>query len=185
MHDCVLYTVFSKLVSLVNIVKGTQSCFFFSINSVDDSVAGTWYNELQSEISIDEYSEGPGRLRGYYQTAVGNVPSNQKYHLVGTYDTSGDASKGTIAFTVQWLHGPDGDNLNSTTAWSGQRIKLNESGEGAISTTWLLTTQEKVEDLWSATNIGTNVFTREKTHVQKNVTPLPIHCCHPKKIHPQ
>ena len=148
---------------------------------MDSSVAGTWYNELCSEIIIDELSEGPGRIRGCYKTAVGNVPSDQFYPLVGTYDLSGDDSKGTISFAVQWYNEPSGVNRNSTTAWSGQRIKLN--GEPTISTTWLLTTQKTSEDLWSATNIGTNVFTRKMP--EKCVTPLPIHCCHPKEIHKQ
>jgi hypothetical protein len=149
---------------------------------VTESLAGVWYNELCSEMRINSQTDKEGTLQGTYQTAVGNVPPDKIFPLVGTYDISGDESKGTVSFVVQWSQKPPGENTNSTTAWSGQRIKVDK--ESTISTTWLLTTQKSSDDLWSATNIGTNVFTRTQPP-QCAANPLPIHCCHPKKIHPK
>ena len=154
----------------------------FGIFIVDSSVAGTWYNELCSEIIIDELSEGPGRIRGCYKTAFGT------FRRINFTPWWGRTTYRETIQRVRFLLQCSGTmNLAASIgipprpAWSGQRIKLN--GEPTISTTWLLTTQKTSEDLWSATNIGTNVFTRKMP--EKCVTPLPIHCCHPKEIHKQ
>ena len=147
---------------------------------MDKSLTGVWYNELGSEMRINSYTNKEGTMYGTYQTAVGKVPPWKIFPLVGMYDISGDESKGTVSFVVQWSQNPHG--VNSTTAWSGQRIKVD--GEPTITTTWLLTNQESLKDLWSATNIGKNVFTRKKppncaAHF------LLIYCSNPKEIHPK
>ena len=131
-------------------------------------------------MTINSHTDKEGMLQGTYQTGGGNVSPDEKFSLVGMYDISGDESEETVSFVVQWSQ--NHHDVHATTAWSGQRIKVHD--ESTITTDWLLTTQKLSGNLWSATNIGTNVFTRTQPP-QRAANPLPIHCSHPKQIHPK
>ena len=144
--------------------------------AVDPSVAGVWYNKLGSRMVVSEKTDMEGQFTGTYHTKVG--VATKQYPVVGRYDIAGDATHGTMGFTVQWHNA----FLNSTsvTTWSGQR-QTDATGGECILTTWLLTSETKQADDWSSTKVGTNVFTRSE--VEPPAVPLHVHCCHPMDAH--
>ncbi|KAI6650297.1 Tamavidin 2 [Oopsacas minuta] len=107
-------------------------------------INGKYRNELGSIMKID--SKENGFLKGVYKSGVGTVYT---YPLTGSYDRDGQALGWVVSY----------QKANSTCAWSGQ-IFENSNGKVCIHTTWLLTSQTAVGDIWGSTNVGVDVFTR-------------------------
>lgn len=139
-------------------------------------MAGVWYNELGSTMVVSEKTDAEGQFTGSYHTIVG--VAEKEYPVVGRYDVGGDATHGTMGFTVQWHNAFL--NSKSVTTWSGQR-QTDAAGGEAILTTWLLTAETKSPDDWSSTRVGTNFFTRKE--VKPPAVPLHVHCSHPMDCH--
>jgi hypothetical protein len=116
------------------------------------SIAGTWYNELGSQMDI---VLSGANITGAYWTAVGNASG--RYDLVGQIDTTMPSPGGqAVGWTVVWNNASG--TSNSVTTWSGQY--QTEGGPDEIVAFWLLTTEEADADDWAATRVGKNVFTR-------------------------
>lgn len=123
--------------------------FFILSASACVRLAGDWINELGSVASFRTFGK-TGELSGTYTSAVGKASG--AYILFGTYDA--ESCEPTVSWSVTWKNGQQ--SSNSSSSWSG--VWLN----GSIYTTWLLTSHvDSVDDVWSATRIGTNVFSRQ------------------------
>jgi hypothetical protein len=102
---------------------------------------GTWVNQLNSTAVLAPGND-EGVIVGTYTNFVGQAVGT--FPLYGTYDPSSRV----LAWSVQWK------GYESATAWVGQ---LSQSGD-AISTTWLLVSQQTDGDVWQSTNVGSDVF---------------------------
>lgn len=111
----------------------------YLINTPTSPLVGTWQNELGSQMVIQ--SANGGLLTGQYTSKVGSGSTSPLY---GSYSDDNLV----LSFSVNW------STVNSTTAWAGQ---LREDGK--IHTTWLLVTQsDSLNDLWSSTRVGKDIF---------------------------
>ncbi|KAK6978181.1 Streptavidin [Favolaschia claudopus] len=122
-------------------------------------LSGTWYNELHSSMTLtaDKY----GNLTGTYTSSVGNAES--EYPLAGRFDPYAPDGKGvSLGWSVAWKNAKKGD-VKSSTAWGGLFFPDAEGGQ--IRTHWLLNVSAPENKLWMATNLGSDVFTREKSRV--------------------
>lgn len=123
---------------------------FLAAVSACARLAGDWTNELGSVASF-RTSAKSGELAGTYTSAVGKASG--AYALRGTYNTN--SCEPTLAWSVTWTNSHEASN--SSSSWSG--VLLNNT----IYATWLLTTHvDSAADVWTATRVGTNVFTRQK-----------------------
>ena len=117
------------------------------------SVAGNWYNELGSMMSL--HVDGLS-ITGTYQTGVGDAEGI--YQLTGSVDINGDPSgRGqAIGWVVVWvnLYG----NSHSVTTWSGQYQIID--GVDEIETLWLLTSETPSSSDWASTLVNKDTFTR-------------------------
>ena len=121
------------------------------------SIAGTWYNELGSVMTIQTNGKV---ITGSYQTAVGNATG--LYDLIGQTITAGDSSE-VLGWVVVWDN--QYGNSESVTTWSGQIQNVN--GIPTIVTTWLLTSETDPNDDWHSTIIGKDVFTNKQPTSQE------------------
>ena len=116
------------------------------------SIAGTWFNELGSEMELT--IDDKGSISGHYISKVGEAKG--QYILVGRYDLKPAADHGTaLGWSVSWLN--DQLDANSVTSWSGQYLAVDEE---RIVTLWLLATETLPADLWESTLVGQDIFTR-------------------------
>lgn len=122
--------------------------------SAGSPITGTWYNQLGSTMIITASPDGS--LTGTYESAVGNAEN--RYVLVGRYDTAGVAGSGTaLGWAVAWRN--EFRNAHSATTWSGQYF----GGDSPrITTKWLLTSGTTPADEWRSTLVGADFFTRTK-----------------------
>ena len=118
---------------------------------------GTWYNELNSEmtLSVSEDSSNGSIVTGTYQSKVGDAAGI--YTLTGITDEGTGDLTPNIGFAVSWVN-PIYGNSNSVTTWSGQVQEIN--GEEVITTFWLLTQETSPANSWTSTRIGQDTFTR-------------------------
>lgn len=116
-------------------------------------LAGKWYNELGSEMTVNVTSEGI--MQGEYKTAVETekgATKDLKGPLIGRM--SPDGKYRTFGFNVLWNEG------TSSSSFAGE-YKESDSGEPVLFTTWLLTSEtDTLLDHWMNTRIGQNCFTR-------------------------
>ncbi|MFC5475984.1 avidin/streptavidin family protein [Paraherbaspirillum soli] len=117
------------------------------------NISGVWYNELNSTMTIEQNGNV---LTGTYQTGVGTAQG--RYPLQGMINSSGDASQ-TTAWSVAWVN-PSG-NSHSTTAWCGQ-LQTNGNHQPVLIAMWLLTSETSPSQDWASTQIGQDVFTRQR-----------------------
>ena len=110
-------------------------------------LAGTWYNELGSTLTIQV--DGTGGLRGHYTSGAGSVAGNT-YPLVGTYDPNAQGHETVVGFVVDWTE------IHAVTVWSGQYHHADET----IRATWLMATETAAGDEWRSTFVGHDVFWR-------------------------
>ncbi|KJA14484.1 hypothetical protein HYPSUDRAFT_173356 [Hypholoma sublateritium FD-334 SS-4] len=123
---------------------------------MSNRLSGIWYNELGSTMILT--ADATGCLSGKYKSAVGNA--EDFYVLTGRYDTNAPSDKGvSLAWTVAYNNSLR--NAHSTAGWSGQFFD-DDDGEEKILTHWLLTTSSTSESVWKSTNVGTNIFTRNR-----------------------
>uniref|UniRef100_A0A8B9BXI5 Avidin n=1 Tax=Anser brachyrhynchus TaxID=132585 RepID=A0A8B9BXI5_9AVES len=116
---------------------------------------GLWRNELGSNMTLLAL-DMDGTFSGSYHTAVA---ATDKQILVsplqGVLQPPGTkGQQPTFGFTVQWQF------ADSTTVFVGQCF-VDRRGKETLETAWLL--REGVpsrRDVWKATSVGTNVFTR-------------------------
>jgi hypothetical protein len=116
------------------------------------SLAGTWFNELNSTMILDD--DGVGNLSGTYESRVG-VPLGP-CRLIGRYDTDTDAPGTALGFVVVWQ--TEAINANATTTWSGQYQVVD--GEEQIFTMWLLSVVNAEDTDWNSIEVGQDIFTR-------------------------
>jgi hypothetical protein len=124
------------------------------------SIAGTWYNELGSTLTI---AINGNTLTGNYMTAVGSA--NGTYALVGSFDAAGIPTQTgqTVGWTVLWSNASG--NSHSVTTWSGQYQIV--AGIEEINTLWLLTQALPAQADWAATLINKDVFTRYRPSTEQ------------------
>ena len=125
-------------------------------------IAGVWYNELGSSMNftVDE----TGLITGVYISAVGTAEDT--YPLAGRFDAVPPANTGvSIGWTVTFANNLL--NAHSTSTWSGQFFR---DGQDRILTHWLLSTSTSSANSWDSTNVGTDVFTRNKPTAQEIAT---------------
>lgn len=112
-------------------------------------LAGTWYNELGSEMKI---TVDGSLLTGTYRSGVG---AEGTYALTGASDTNPVANQGqSLGFVVAWQNAQH--NYNSTTSWSGRYLKTPT--HETLVMFWLLSREQPVQ--WEGTLIGEDTFTR-------------------------
>jgi hypothetical protein len=118
------------------------------------SIAGTWYNELGSVMTLSITSNGS--LSGTYCSAVGDAHAN--YPLVGLYDVAPTSGGQAVGWTVAWLN--QYGNSHSATSWTGQYQTDPKTNQEELYTFWLLVSEKSPTQDWSATNVGQDTFTR-------------------------
>src|SRR4051812_22002228 len=112
------------------------------------TIAGTWFNELGSQMDI---TLSGATITGTYWTAVGSASG--RYDLIGYIDTTLPSPGGqAVGWTVVWKNGTG--TSNSVTTWSGQY--QTDAGPEEIVTFWLLTSEQLSANDWGATQIGKN-----------------------------
>ncbi|XP_031553095.1 uncharacterized protein LOC116290228 [Actinia tenebrosa] len=119
-------------------------------------ITGTWYNELGSEVILNQYANGI--IVGEYRTAVERKKGSagESHSKVYGISTPGNPNS-TFAIMVVWRGGA------SVTGWVGQCHICGENKTEIIETTWLLRSKlEKCGDNWKSTMYGENSFTREE-----------------------
>ncbi len=113
-------------------------------------LTGTWLNELGSIAKLRASSGG--ELSGTYNSGVGQASGD--YELRGRFDQSCNSVATTLSFSVSWVN--QNTTSHSSSSWTG--VLINDT----IYTTWLLTNSVRsINDVWSATRVGTNVFSRK------------------------
>ncbi|MDH6126357.1 avidin/streptavidin family protein [Kitasatospora sp. GP82] len=117
------------------------------------SIAGDWYNEFGSHMHLT--AEPSGGISGTYTSGTGHAVG--RYVVTGRYHASGQTGQGAaVGWTVAW-HNQQSD-AGSVTSWTGQYFENEER----ILATWLLTRPATAADVWEATTVGQDVFTRER-----------------------
>ena len=111
----------------------------------------TWHNELGSVMTITEAHDN--QLRGFYESAVGNVNVREKYPLSGMYNNNGKNT--TLAWSVSW----NSERTKSSTAWCGQ---LRDNGQ-EIESSWLLRLGSESE--WNSTLTNKDRFVKIKKSI--------------------
>ena len=113
----------------------------------DCLAAGEWVNERGSAVTL---SCEDGRLKGVYQTNVGQPDKGQSFPLIGWAE--GD----NVSFTVNFK------GYGSITAWVGQIEVVNAQEQ--LKTLWHLTRNiedaAEADDMWKSVTAGASVFTR-------------------------
>ncbi|EHR51126.1 avidin family protein [Saccharomonospora marina XMU15] len=116
------------------------------------AIDGDWYNEFGSRMRLRPDAEGG--LSGEYVSAVGHVAGT--YRLIGRYAGSTEAGHGIVlGWTIAWHN--DRGSADSVTSWSGQYLAQDPE---RILTTWLLSRSAEPDEVWEATVVGQDVFTR-------------------------
>jgi hypothetical protein len=117
------------------------------------TIAGDWYNEYGSHMRLA--TDPSGGITGTYISAAGHASG--RYVLVGRYDTPAGADYSTaLGWTVAWRN--EDNNADSVTSWNGL---YQGDGEERILATWLLTRSATAPNVWEATAVGQDVFTRD------------------------
>jgi hypothetical protein len=128
------------------------------------SIAGTWWNELNSKMVLKRGRKDRRQVTGKYHTNVGNAQA-RVYQLVGRCDDFGGADQ-LLSWVVVWdppdppTNPTDPPNKPSITAWAGQYHVDRQTGIEFITTTWLLTSMTTAADDWSSTKVSMDVFFR-------------------------
>ncbi|MFJ1706676.1 avidin/streptavidin family protein [Kitasatospora sp. NPDC088346] len=116
------------------------------------TIAGDWYNELGSHMRL--VASPSADISGTYTSVTGHASG--QHPLVGRYDPPAKTGCGaTVGWTVVWQN-EQGDAA-CVTSWSGQYFEASER----ICASWLLTTSTSPNDMWEATTVGQDVFTRQ------------------------
>ncbi|MFB7667733.1 avidin/streptavidin family protein [Kitasatospora sp. NPDC056138] len=117
------------------------------------SIAGDWYNEFGSHMHLT--ADPSGGISGTYTSGAGHVAG--QYELTGRCHASGQSGHGAaVGWTVAWHNQQSAPD--SVTSWSGQYFEDRER----IFATWLLTRPSQAPDVWEATTVGQDVFTRDR-----------------------
>ncbi|GAA2269403.1 MULTISPECIES: avidin/streptavidin family protein [Kitasatospora] len=117
------------------------------------SITGDWYNEFGSHMHLT--ADPSGGISGTYTSGTGQVAG--QYEVTGRYQLSTQPGRGAaVGWTVAW-HNRQRDP-DSVTSWSGQYFEREER----IFATWLLTRPSGPADVWEATTVGQDVFTRQR-----------------------
>jgi hypothetical protein len=117
------------------------------------SIAGDWFNEFGSHMHLT--ADPSGGISGTYTSGTGRAAG--QYEVTGRCHPSGPPGRGAaVGWTVAW-HNRQRDP-DSVTSWSGQYFEDRER----IFATWLLTRPSSAADVWEATAVGQDVFTRER-----------------------
>ena len=114
-------------------------------------VAGSWYNELGSQMDLNVADDGS--VTGQYWTAVADAAG--RYLLVGWAEPAAGVS-GSVAAGWPLCDAHAGRNSHSVTTWSGQYQVIN--GEEHILALWLLATETTVGEDWKSVLIDTDTF---------------------------
>jgi avidin family protein len=126
------------------------------------SIAGDWWNEFGSRVTIELDTNDPRQITGTYRTNVGRA-QQRVYPLVGRCD-SANLDDQVVSWVVVW-DPPDppvpGESAQkpSATAWVGQYHVVR--GVEFLTTSWLLTRMTAARDDWEATRVNTDVFFRQ------------------------
>lgn len=127
--------------------------FFVACAQADDikpsvDFNGAWNNDMGSQAV---FIVSDGRVRGTYNTNVGEPDKGQSFPLTGLVE--GDQ----ITFTVNFK------GFGSMTAWVGQ-LTQDENGVPFIRTLWHLTRDiedtKEGEDIWGSIRTGASEFRR-------------------------
>jgi len=131
---------------------------------IETIINGNWKNQSGSKVTFCAQSEG--KLTGKYFTAVGNA--DVEHDLNGSWCCLKDGA--LISFTVCWTELIDPSKSKSTTSWSGKlfvhKDDNSEDKKGdnnqfpCIVTTWILTSDTKMKDLWESTLINQDIFSK-------------------------
>uniref|UniRef100_A0A672V7T7 Avidin n=2 Tax=Strigops habroptila TaxID=2489341 RepID=A0A672V7T7_STRHB len=116
-------------------------------------LAGNWTNDLGSNMTIIMNSKC--NFSGSYSTAVSETPEKiEKSPLRGSQNYR-NLTQPVFGFTVNWTF------TDSVTVFTGQCF-VDETGKEVLKTMWLLRSHaDSIKDDWTATRVGTNVFTRQ------------------------
>ncbi|ELU08736.1 hypothetical protein CAPTEDRAFT_81373, partial [Capitella teleta] len=118
-------------------------------------LSGPWYNQLGSEMILRHSVDG--LLYGEYRTGVERKPESAgTTHSIVIGAAPYDTPSATFGMAIMWRNG------SSTTAWTGQCLVCEESGNETLVTSWLLrSTVDTCTDKWKSTMIGRDFFTRD------------------------
>lgn len=120
-----------------------------------ESIEGTWYNELGSQMEI--FHNQNGTLTGQYWTAVERNDGWLRRNATTLSGTAqfGNAANSVFSFNVLYNDG------GSSCSWTGQCYMCD--GVEVLETSWLLHARvDECGRLWAATYIGKNTFTRHE-----------------------
>lgn len=126
------------------------------------SVAGDWWNELGSKVTIQLDPNDARQISGTYHTNVGQA-QQRSYPLVGRCDAASLPDQ-VVSWVVVW-DPPDAPSPGesprkpSTTAWVGQYHVVH--GMEFLTTTWLLTRMTAAPDDWESTLVSMDFFFRQ------------------------
>lgn len=136
-------------------------------------LAGTWYNELNSTMILED--DGSGNLRGTYESAVGLQLG--QCSLTGRYDTGSNAPGTALGFMVVWQTA--NVNANAVTTWSGQFQVVD--GKEQIFTMWLLSIVNDKDSDWNSIEVGQDLFTRNRRSDMQVAAPSSKRGASPRK----
>jgi Avidin family len=142
-------------------------------------VAGSWYNELGSQMDIDV--EDDGSLTGQYWTAVGDAAG--RYPIVGWAEPAAGLTGSTaVGWVVLWRNA--GRNSHSVTTWSGQYQIINS--EEHILALWILAAETSPDDDWKSMIVGADTFQRtQASTAQMAVRQARGPASHPPGVRPE
>lgn len=130
------------------------------------SIAGVWWNELNSKMTIKIDPADSRAISGEYRTAVGHGKTRD-YPLTGRCDDA-KAKNQTVGWVVVF-DPPDPPDpgkpprLPSLTVWSGQWHEVTDSTGKVvefITATWILTEQTDPAEEWDSTMVNKDIFFR-------------------------
>lgn len=124
--------------------KGELKLYSHQVKAPIDLV-GTWINELQSTMKIDQFADG--KFSGIYSSKVSENERPVEGFLSGV--VAGD----TIGFVVSWK-----PTFDSVTSWSG-KLLATDQGAPYIYTLWYLSRGVAgPADWWQSFLAGSDTF---------------------------
>ncbi|KDR72422.1 hypothetical protein GALMADRAFT_159069 [Galerina marginata CBS 339.88] len=118
------------------------------------NLSGDWYNRIGLQVNLIPAQDGSLKGKLY--------DDKKAYDLTGRFDTdppSGDGA--SVGWVVTRPNVVKPTEHNNTTTWSGQYFDWN-GGVESIAASWLLTQSTIARKSWNSTNVGNDLFTREK-----------------------
>lgn len=137
------------------------------------NIVGTWQNEFDSIMTIEQVDMNTGIFSGTYQSDTG---ATGKYYVTGFTDTKPDPSVNSqvISFSILWRSFTGGNN--ETQYWASGfvgQIQLDPHGTPVMTTTYLLQKNTNPADNWGSTVVAPSTFRQKVTAQFKHELKVP------------